>query len=138
MITYISGERQAKEKVHQTADKGGLALVRMQSLVLVLDAGERRLDHRNRAANAQRDQHQKEGAAPQLRNEADLGEALRVGDEGEARAAGDHVLNLLAILVGHVAQDGEDDAAGEQAGEGVQQADDDAIAEEREEEEEED
>ena len=52
---------------------------------------------------------------------------LWVADESKSSRALYHILNLLPCLVGQMAEDGEDDGAGEQGGECVCEADDEGV-----------
>lgn len=63
-----------------------------------------------------------------LRHPVELGEGVRVGDEGQTRAAPHHVLHIRVELVGEVAEDAEDGESGEQGGQRVGQADDPGIS----------
>ena len=78
-------------------------------------------------AQTQRDQHQEEEDREDLRHQVELGQDLRVADEGQAGPRLDDLLHGELQLVGEMAEDGEDDGAGQEGGEGVGEADDESV-----------
>ena len=62
-----------------------------------------------------------------LRHELELGNGIRIGNEGQTGALADHIVNRLLRLVRQIAQDWEDGDAGQKTGERVHQADDDGV-----------
>ena len=84
-------------------------------------------DEAHRGAQAQRDQHQEEEDREDLWYQVELGQHLRVADEGEAGPGLDDLLHGKPQLVGEMAKDGEDDGAGQKGGEGVGEADDESV-----------
>ena len=71
-------------------------------------------------------QHEKEDDRPD-RPARQLQDNLRIRDEHEAGPSADHLLDIDPLVVGHVAEDGEGDRAGQQAGRGVHEAGDDGV-----------
>ena len=84
-------------------------------------------DEAHRGAQAQCDQHQEEEDREDLRHQVELGQDLRVADEGQAGSGLDDLLHGEPQLVGEMAEDGEDDGAGQEGGEGVGEADDESV-----------
>ena len=84
-------------------------------------------DETDSRAETQRDQHQEEEDSEDLRHKVELGQHLRVADEGETGPGLDDLLHGEPQLVGEMAEDGEDDGAGQEGGEGVGDADDETV-----------
>ena len=118
---------QSQEAHEDSHEEGELLLVRPQSLRPVIHkTGHERLHAAELAVDAQGQQHHEEEPRPE--GGGSQGEHhLRVDQEGQAGAALHHVPDVHTLGVGHVAQDGEDDGGGEEAGEGVDGADDDGV-----------
>lgn len=74
----------------------------------------------------QEDEHKEEENRPQWRD-GEQGESLRVGNKGQAWPMVSHLGDIHTQVVGHEAQDGEDDEASIDAGSTVRDADDDAV-----------
>jgi len=72
--------------------------------------------------DANQDDHEKEEHGPEG-GEVERHDAGGVGDEEQARAALGHLRHQLALLARHVADEREDDEAGEDARAAVDQAD---------------
>ena len=78
------------------------------------------------AVNAESEQHDEKESRPQGRR----GEGehdFRIDKEGQARSTLHNVTNFHPLRVSHVAEDGEDDRGGEEAGEGVDRADEEGV-----------
>ena len=78
------------------------------------------------AVNAESEQHDEKESRPQGRRgegEDDFG----IDKEGQARSTLHNVANFHPLRVSHVAEDGEDDRGGEEAGEGVDRADEEGV-----------
>ena len=84
-------------------------------------------DKSHSRAEAEGDQHQEEEDSEDLGDEVEFGEDLGVADEGEAGPRLDHLGHRKVQLVSEVAEDGEDDGAGQEGGEGVREADDERV-----------
>ena len=119
--------RQSQEAHEDGHEEGELLLVRSQSLwPVVHEARHQGLHAAELAVYAQGEQHHEEEPRPE--GGGSQGQHhLRVDQEGQAGAALHHVPNVDTLGVGHVAEDGEDDGGREEAGEGVDGADDDGV-----------
>lgn len=82
--------------------------------------------HTYLCAQPQEDEHEEEEDGPEGRD-GEQGEGLRVGNEGQSRAVVSHLGDIHTQMIGHEAQDGEDDEASVDAGGAVGDADDDAV-----------
>lgn len=76
---------------------------------------------------AQEDEHEEEEQGPEG-GDGQQSEGLWVGHEGQAGTVVGHLRYIYVQVVGHEAQDGEDDEACIHAGRTVGDADDDAVS----------
>ena len=98
-----------------------------QQLWPVVDkAGHKCLCSRKLAVNAKGEQHDEKEAGPQ-RGGSESENDFRIDEERQSGSTLHNVPNLHSFRVGHVTQDGEDDGGGEEAGEGVDGADDQGV-----------
>ena len=95
---------------------------------VVHDPGHQRLHVAELAVNPQHEQHHEEDGRPD--DGAGQGEdEVGVGEEDEARAGVDDVVDGGAGDESHVAEDGEDEDSSQQAGQCVHNAGDDCVPE---------
>ena len=81
----------------------------------------------HRTVHAQHDQHEEEDDRPELRA-GQRGHGLGIHLKHQTRTLVCHRLDVLVLGVRHVAQVGEDDEAGEEAGAGVDGAGDETVS----------
>ena len=100
----------------------------LQQLVgpVVHDAGDQRLHVAELAVDPQHEEHHKEDGRPDHRARQGENE-VRVGEEDQAGAGVDDVVDGGAGDEGHVAEDGEHEDSGQQAGQRVHNARDDRV-----------
>ena len=89
-------------------------------------ASHERLSAGKLAVNAESEQHDEKESRPQGRR-GEGEDDFRIDKEGQARSALHNVANFHPLRVSHVAEDGEDDRGGEEAGEGVDRADEEGV-----------
>ena len=98
-----------------------------QQLWPVVDkAGHKCFCSRKLAVNAKGEQHDEKEAGPQ-RGGGESENDFRIDEERQSGSTLHDVPNLHSFRVCHVAEDGEDDGGGEEAGEGVDGADDEGV-----------
>ena len=124
---HMCAEGQSKTKEAEAEGDGELPPV-LQQLVrpVVHDAGDQGLHVAELAVDAEHEQHDEEDGGPDHR--AGQGEhQVGVGEEDEAWSRVDDVVDGGAGDEGHVAEDGEHEDSGQQAGQRVHNARDDRV-----------
>ena len=127
-IDTVPGDHgQAQDEHEHGHGEGELLPVRLEDVrPVVHETSHQRLHTTELRVDAQGEQHDEEEEGPERRG-SDGQHHLRVHEECQARTTLHHVLHLHTLGGGHVAQDREDDDSREEAGEGVDTADEDGV-----------
>ena len=84
-------------------------------------------DESNCGSKTQSYQHQEEEDCKELRNKVKLGQNFRITDKSQSSTRFNNFIHGQVEFMSEVAEDGEDDGARQQGGEGVGEADDEGV-----------
>ena len=124
---YLSAEGESDEKSSdRDADEQKQRFVPEGSGKLVHESGLNSSHSGDLCAETQSDQHGKKHDWPQLRD-GQFSDQCWVEDKGQSRAISGNRIHRLVQLIGHVANDGEDDESSEYWSHAVEDGDQDGI-----------